>query len=169
MKRQFKFPDNYLYYSAYVWVEDRNRGVFRIGITDFGQFVLDDIISVSLPETGILVERDEEIVSVDSIEGTLIIRAPITGQIVEINEELRQSPELLNESPYNEGWIVELEIDSDDDLDKLMDSNEILDVYQEELSNEELEDEEEEEEEEESKEFDDEEAYEYSDNITDYE
>ena len=166
MKRQFKFPDNCLYYSTSVWVEDVDRGIYRIGITDFGQYILDDIISITLPETGILVEKDEEIITIDSIEDTLIIPAPISGKIMEVNEILRQSPELLNESPYGEGWILEMEIDSEDDLDLLLDSSEILDVFHEEIDDEDLDDEDDEEEE--SSKFDEEDGYEYSDNINDF-
>ena len=164
MKRQFKFPDNCLFYSTYVWVEDIDRGIYRVGITDFGQYVLDDIISITLPETGIFVEKDEEIISIDSIEDSLIINSPISGKIIEINEVLRQSPELLNESPYDEGWIVEMEIGSEDDLDQLLDSNEILDVFHEETEDEDFDDDELDE----SEEFDEESGYEYSDNISDY-
>ncbi len=167
MKRQFKFPDNCLYYSTSVWVEDLDRGVYRIGITDFGQYVLDDIISITLPETGIFVEKDEEIIAIDSIEDTLTINAPISGKITEINEILRQSPELLNESPYKEGWIIEMEIGSDDDLDQLMDSSEILDVFHEEIEDEEFDDDDDDDLEE-SEEFDEDSGYEYSDNISEY-
>ncbi len=165
MKRQFKFPDKCLYYSTYVWVEDLKRGIYRVGITDFGQYVLDDIISITLPETGILVEKDEEIATIDSIEDTLVINAPISGIITEINDILIQSPELLNESPYREGWILEIEIESEDDLDQLMDSNEVLDAFHEEIEDEDFEDDEEEEE---SDNFDEESGYEYSDNLSDF-
>ena len=165
MKRQFKFPDNCLYYSTSVWVEDIDRGVYRVGVTDFGQYALDDIISITLPETGIFVEKDEEIISIDSIEGNLAIKAPISGKITEINDILRQSPELLNESPYEEGWVVEMEIGSDDDLDQLMDSNEILDVFHEEIADEDFDDDDDSEE---SEVFNEESGYEYSDNISEY-
>ena len=141
MKKQPKFPEDYLYHSIYVWLEDRGRGIYRIGITDFAQYALDDIISTSLPETGIYVEREEEIISIDSIEDTIVIKAPISGTINEINDELRQTPELLNESPYEEGWLIEMELGSDDDLDLLMDSNEVLDQYQDQLDEEDFEDE----------------------------
>ena len=165
MKRQFKFPENCLFYSTYVWLEDRDRGIFRVGITDFGQYILDDIISISLPETGIFVEKDEEIISIDSIEDTLVIKAPICGKIHETNDELKRSPELLNESPYEAGWILEMEIGSDDDLDQLMDSNEILDLHQEEIKDEDFEDDDFEEE---SSNINDKEGFEYNDNISDY-
>ncbi|NPD89438.1 MAG: glycine cleavage system protein H [Asgard group archaeon] len=141
MKKQFRFPEKCLYQSTYVWLEEMGRGVIRLGITDYAQFSLDDIISITLPEKGIYIEKDEELISIDSIEETIVITAPISGTIEEINEELRQSPELLNESPYKEGWILELEIGDNDDLDLLMDVDEVLDAYQEEIEDEELEDE----------------------------
>ncbi|MHA1953752.1 MAG: glycine cleavage system protein H [Candidatus Heimdallarchaeaceae archaeon] len=141
MKKQFRFPEKCLYHSTYVWLEEMGRGVIRMGITDYAQFSLDDIISITLPEKGIYIEKDEEIISIDSIEETFVITAPISGTIDEINEELRQSPELLNESPYEEGWLLEMEIGDNDDLDLLMDVDEVLDKYQEEIEDEELEDE----------------------------
>ncbi|MHA1219952.1 MAG: glycine cleavage system protein H [Candidatus Heimdallarchaeaceae archaeon] len=138
MKRNFIFPESHLYHSTFVWVEDRGRGVFRIGLTDYGQYVLDDIISISLPEKGIFVEKDEEIVSIDSIEDTFTINSPISGTIDEINMEIRQDPEILNESPYENGWILELEIGAADDLDSLMDYNDVLDSFHEETEDEDL-------------------------------
>ena len=134
MKRSFRFPENYQYQSTSVWLEDTGRGIYKLGITDYAQYVLDDIISITFPETGYLIEKDEELVSIDSIEDTLIIMSPIGGKITEINEELRQSPELLNESPYEDGWILLIEVSSEDDLDQLVDIDEILDQHQEELA-----------------------------------
>ena len=134
MKRSFRFPENYQYQSTSVWLEDTGRGVFKLGITDYAQYVLDDIISITFPETGYLIEKDEELVSIDSIEDTLIIMSPIGGKITEINEELRQSPELLNESPYEDGWVLLIEVSSEDDLDQLFEIDEIVDQHQEELA-----------------------------------
>ncbi|GAH53971.1 unnamed protein product [marine sediment metagenome] len=134
MKRSFRFPENYQYQSTSVWLEDTGRGIFKLGITDYAQHVLDDIISITFPEAGYLIEKDEELVSIDSIEDTLIIMSPIGGKITEINEELRQSPELLNESPYEDGWVLLIEVSSEDDLDQLVDIDEILDQHQDELA-----------------------------------
>ena len=134
MKRSFTFPEHYQYHSTSVWLEDTGRGIFKLGITDYAQYVLDDIISITLPETGYLIEKDEELVSIDSIEDTLVIMSPIGGTILEINEELRQSPELLNDSPYEEGWILLIEVSSEDDLDQLFEINDIIDQHQEELA-----------------------------------
>ncbi|MHA2357238.1 MAG: glycine cleavage system protein H [Candidatus Heimdallarchaeaceae archaeon] len=150
MKKQFRFPEDFLYHSTLVWIEEKGRGIFRVGITDYAQYLLDDIISITFPEKGVYIERDEELISIDSIEETLVINAPISGTIDEFNEELRQSPELLNESPYEGGWILEIEVGEEDDLDLLMDVNEVLDKYQEEIEEEEFEDEEFEEETEET-------------------
>jgi len=134
MKRSFKFPEHYQYQSTSVWLENTGRGIFKLGITDYAQYVLDDIISITLPETGYLIEKDEELVSIDSIEDTLVIMSPIGGTILEINEELRQSPELLNDNPYEEGWILLIEVSSEDDLDQLFEINDIIDQHQEELA-----------------------------------
>ena len=136
MKIMFSFPESLTYQNISVWVENRGRGIFRIGITEFAQASLDDIISVSLPEEGIYVLKDEELVVIDAIEDTLVIQSPFSGKIVEINGDLRQSPELLNDSPYQDGWILEIEIDDIDDLDTLLDNSEITDLFQEQLDEE---------------------------------
>ena len=136
MKIMFSFPESLTYQNISVWIENRGRGIFRIGITEFAQASLDDIISVSLPEGGIYVSKDEELVTIDAIEDTLSIQSPFSGKIVEINGDLRQSPELLNNSPYQDGWILEIEIDDIDDLDSLLDNSEITDLFQEQLDEE---------------------------------
>lgn len=136
MKIMFSFPESLTYQNITVWIENRGRGIFRIGITEFAQASLDDIISVSLPEGGIYVSKDEELVTIDAIEDTLSIQSPFSGKIVEINGDLRQSPELLNDSPYQDGWILEIEIDDIDDLDSLLDNSEITDLFQEQLDEE---------------------------------
>ncbi len=136
MKIMFSFPESLTYQNITVWIENRGRGIFRIGITEFAQASLDDIISVSLPEGGIYVSKDEELVTIDAIEDTLSIQSPFSGKIVEINGDLRQSPELLNDSPYQDGWILEIEIDNIDDLDSLLDNSEITDLFQEQLDEE---------------------------------
>ena len=129
----FSFPESLSYQNISVWIENRGRGIFRIGLTEFAQASLDDIISVSLPEEGIYVLKDEELVTIDAIEDTFLIQSPFSGKIVEINGDLRQSPELLNDSPYQDGWILEIEIDDIDDLDSLLDNSEITDLFQEQL------------------------------------
>ena len=136
MKIMFSFPESLTYQNISVWIENRGRGIFRIGLTEFAQASLDDIISVSLPEGGIYVSKDEELVIIDAIEDTLSIQSPFSGKIVEINGDLRQSPELLNDSPYQDGWILEIEIDNIDDLDSLLDNSEITDLFQEQLDEE---------------------------------
>lgn len=136
MKIMFSFPESLTYQNISVWIENRGRGIFRIGITEFAQASLDDIISVSLPEEGIYVLKDEELVVIDAIEDTLAIQSPFSGKIVGINGDLRQSPELLNDSPYQDGWILEIEIDDIDDLDTLLDNSEITDLFQEQLDEE---------------------------------
>jgi len=138
MKIMFSFPESLSYQNISVWIENRGRGIFRIGLTEFAQASLDDIISVSLPEEGIYVLKDEELVTIDAIEDTLAIKSPFSGKIVETNGDLRQSPELLNDSPYQDGWILEIEIDDIDDLDSLLDNSEITDLFQEQLDEEDI-------------------------------
>ena len=151
------------YTKDHEWIKIKGD-IAVIGITDHAQEELTDIVFVELPEIDKNVNIGDELCVVESVKSVSEIYAPLSGTVVKINDKLEDSPEIINESPYDEGWIVEMEIGSEDDLDLLMDSNEILDVFHEEIEDEDFDDEELEE----SDDFDEESGYEYSDNISDY-
>ncbi|MHA1400295.1 MAG: glycine cleavage system protein H [Candidatus Heimdallarchaeaceae archaeon] len=132
MKKQFRFPEILLYQSTRVWIKDIGRGFYTIGITDFAQYILDDIITVTLPLEDDYIDKDDELASIESIYENFEILSPISGKIVEVNDELRQNPELLNESPF-ETWIVKIELSEEEDLDDLLSADEVFDLFQEEL------------------------------------
>ncbi|MHA1114846.1 MAG: glycine cleavage system protein H [Candidatus Heimdallarchaeum aukensis] len=131
MKRQFRFPEALLYQSTYVWIKDIGRGVYAIGITDYAQYLLDDIVTISLPVDD-YVEQGDELISIESIYETIEIESPFTGKIVEINDDVKDNPELLNEDAFG-SWILKIEISDEEELDDLYTADEVFDLFQEEL------------------------------------
>lgn len=115
-------PDNLRYSSDHEWVkvEDDNR--VRIGITDYAQDALGDVVYVELPEVGAKVEAGQSFGEVESTKSVSDIYAPVAGVVVEVNGELGDEPERLNNDPYGEGWICVLEIGAGSDLGGLLDA-----------------------------------------------
>ena len=94
-----------------------------VGITDHAQSELTDIVFVELPEVGKEVKKGEELCVVESVKSVSEINAPISGKIVKINEKLEDSPEIVNESPYDDGWLVELKIVDEAEKTSLLDAD----------------------------------------------
>lgn len=92
----------------------------RIGITDYAQKELKDIVSIELPAIGRVVSKGEELGMIDSVKATSPYYAPVTGKVVEINKHLETSPELINKDPYNLGWIVVIELSDPHEYDLLL-------------------------------------------------
>ncbi len=102
-------PDNLLYSSDHEWVRlEDNKAI--IGITDYAQDALGDVVFVDLPNIGGMVDSGQSITEVESTKSVSDIYAPIPGKIVEVNHDLVDSPELLNDDPYGEGWICAIEM-----------------------------------------------------------
>ncbi len=101
------------------WAKPEENGV-RVGITDYAQKELHDIVGVDLPEPGTCVKKGEEIAVVESVKATSDVYSPVSGEVVEVNERLYEEPELLNKDPYGEGWLVVLKPDDPSELDELL-------------------------------------------------
>ncbi|QKY69831.1 glycine cleavage system protein GcvH [Lentibacillus sp. CBA3610] len=112
-------PNDLFYTKEHEWVK-KEDGKVRIGITDFAQDELGDIVFVELPEVGDELEADEPFGSVESVKTVSELYAPISGKVVEINEELEDSPEFVNESPYDKAWMVVVEPADPSDVDELL-------------------------------------------------
>ncbi|MDQ0273026.1 glycine cleavage system protein GcvH [Cytobacillus purgationiresistens] len=112
-------PKELRYSEEHEWVKTEGEKV-RIGITDFAQSELGDIVFVELPEVGDEVTADEPFGSVESVKTVSELYAPISGKIVEINEELSDSPEFVNESPYEKAWMIVVEPSDSSEMDNLM-------------------------------------------------
>ncbi len=115
-------PDDLRYSSDHEWikVEENNRA--RIGITDYAQDALGDVVFVELPEVGAQVKLGDSISEVESTKSVSDIYAPITGLVVEVNNDLGDEPERLNSDPYGEGWIFVIELADESELGSLMDA-----------------------------------------------
>lgn len=114
-----KTPKELKYSAEHEWVKDED-GKYRIGITYFAQTELGDIVFVELPEVGDEITVDEPFGSVESVKTVSELYAPISGKVVEVNEELEDSPEYVNESPYEQAWMVVVEPSDVSELDALM-------------------------------------------------
>ncbi|WP_104402692.1 glycine cleavage system protein GcvH [Vibrio penaeicida] len=118
MDNTLKFAD------SHEWVKDNGDGTVTIGISEHAQQMLGDVVFVDLPDAGDSIEAGESFSLVESVKAASDIYAPITGEIVEINEELEDSPELINEESYEGGWIVKVKLEDASELDNLKDSEE---------------------------------------------
>ncbi|MDT2045004.1 glycine cleavage system protein H [Priestia aryabhattai] len=112
-------PKELRYSEEHEWVKNEGE-VFRVGITHFAQSELGDIVFVELPEVGDKVEADEPFGSVESVKTVSELYAPISGEVVEVNEELSDNPEFVNESPYEKAWMVVIKPADSADVEKLM-------------------------------------------------
>ena len=116
-------PDKFKYTESHEWIETLDNGNIRIGITEHAQSALGDIVFVEVPELDSYAANDECGV-VESVKTASDIYTPIAGTIVAANDSLEDSPELINESPFDDGWIFEMEVDNVDDLKDLMSAEE---------------------------------------------
>ena len=114
-------PEKLLYTSEHEWVKMEGQKA-TVGITAYAQEQLGDIAFVELPEVGKSVKQFDEVCSIESIKAASDIYAPLSGKVVEVNKKLDSSPQLINSSPYQEGWIVKIEISDPNEKDKLMNS-----------------------------------------------
>ncbi|WP_348620358.1 glycine cleavage system protein GcvH [Paenibacillus polymyxa] len=101
------------YTDEHEWVQRTENGTLRIGITDFAQHQLGDIVFVELPEAGATIEQGAEIGTIESVKTVSDLFAPVTGTVLKVNEALESTPELVNESPYEKGWMIEVEMGKD--------------------------------------------------------
>ena len=116
-----QYPDDLRYSEEHEWVRvDGTRA--RIGITDFAQDALGDVVFVQLPDAGLAVIRSAGCAEVESTKSVSEIYAPLSGTVVEVNAALEDTPELVNQDPYGEGWIFEVEMSDSAELDSLMDA-----------------------------------------------
>jgi glycine cleavage system H protein len=114
-------PDDLRYSTDHEWARTED-GRVRVGITDYAQDSLGDVVFVGVPEVGRRVEAGESCSEVESTKSVSEIYAPVSGTIVEVNTDLAENPERLNEDPYGEGWIFVIELDDPDQLGKFVDA-----------------------------------------------
>ncbi|EFP98327.1 glycine cleavage system protein GcvH [Vibrio caribbeanicus] len=126
MDKTLKFAD------SHEWVRNNGDGTVTIGISEHAQEMLGDVVFVDLPDVDDEIDAGEGFSLVESVKAASDIYAPITGTIVEINEDLEDSPELINEEPYEGGWIVKVKMSDAAELDDLKDADEYLNSIEDE-------------------------------------
>ena len=118
----FDVPDDLRYLESHEWVRTTD-GSATIGISDFAQDELGDVVFVELPAEGDEISADDDFAVVESIKAVSDIYAPVSGTVVAVNETLFDQPELVNEDPFGEGWMLEVEPADESELDDLLDAD----------------------------------------------
>ncbi|MDQ2189093.1 glycine cleavage system protein GcvH [Vibrio sp. A14(2019)] len=125
MDKTLKFTD------SHEWVRDNGDGTVTIGISEHAQAMLGDVVFVELPELESEFYAGDNFSLVESVKAASDIYAPVSGMVIEINEELSDRPELINEEPYESGWIVKIKMSDASELDDLKDADEYLTLIEE--------------------------------------
>ena len=120
-------PDDVHYTETHEWARDDEDAVV-VGVNDYAQDQLGDIVFVELPEIGDTFEKGEEFGTLESVKAVSEIYMPVAGKITAINEALSEAPEFVNQEPYNSGWMVEIEPDDPDEIHTLMTSSEYMEM-----------------------------------------
>lgn len=123
-------PSELRFADSHEWAERLEEGLVRVGISDHAQEQLGDLVFVELPEEGAEVRRGEACAVVESVKAASDIYAPVSGEIVGVNESLNDSPEAINSDPYGDGWLFTVKPSDEADLDELLDA----DAYAEHIS-----------------------------------
>jgi glycine cleavage system H protein len=113
------YPDNFRYTKDHEWVMVEGD-IGTIGITDHAQHELGDIVYVDLPKIGTVVEQGKNLGSVESVKAVSDIYAPVSGEVVEVNQTLATAPELLNQEPHGAAWLVKIRLSAPDEVGQLM-------------------------------------------------
>jgi len=116
------FPAELKYANSHEWARLESDGTVVVGITDHAQDALGDIVFIELPEIGVEVAAGAEVAVVESVKAASDIYSPITGEVVEVNSGLEDQPELVNGSPYEDGWLFTVRVDSEDEFSELLDA-----------------------------------------------
>lgn len=114
-----KIPSNLLYTEEHEWVRVEGKTA-RVGITDYAQDQLGDVVYVELPEPGTRIEKGKPFGVVESVKSVSDLYAPVTGTVLRVNESLVDEPEKVNQSPYDEGWMLEVELEDPEELEDLL-------------------------------------------------
>ncbi len=124
-------PDDLKYHKEHTWIKTSGKKA-TIGITQYAQDALGDIVYIDLPEVDTDIEANTEIGEIESTKATSSIISPVSGRIVQVNDDLSETPEIINDDPYGKGWIAVIELDDVAELDDLMDASEYSKYVEEE-------------------------------------
>ncbi|APX96150.1 glycine cleavage system protein GcvH [Natronorubrum daqingense] len=119
----FDIPDDRQYLESHEWAHEED-GTVRIGISDFAQDELGDVVFVELPDEGDELAQGEEFGVIESIKAVSDLYAPVGGEVTAVNEDLFNAPELVNDDPFGDGWMLEIDADDTSELDDLLSADE---------------------------------------------
>ena len=122
---ELNFPDEVRYAKSHEWARSEGDKV-KVGISDYAQDQLGDIVFVELPEVGDTIDKGEEFGTVESVKAVSELYMPVAGEVVAINSSLEESPEKVNNTPYGDGWMIEVKADNPSEVNDLMDNNAYL-------------------------------------------
>lgn len=123
-----EFPEDLKYTKEHEWVRNNGDGTATVGITDFAQGELGDIVFVELEPEGSEFEQDEVFGTVEAVKTVSELFSPVAGEIIELNEELEDEPELVNTDPFGKGWMVKIKMNDASDLDSLLSIDEYKEI-----------------------------------------
>ncbi|WP_150914481.1 glycine cleavage system protein GcvH [Marinobacter halotolerans] len=116
-------PPDLKYIETHQWARAADDGTATVGITDFAQDQLGDVVYVGVPEVGATVNGGEEAGVAESVKSASDVFSPVTGEVIEVNEALEEEPELVNEDPYGDGWLFRVRLKDQGELEGLMDAD----------------------------------------------
>lgn len=119
-------PADLKYAETHEWLRDEGDGVISVGITDYAQDALGDVVYVELPEVGDQLAAQDEAGAVESVKAASDIYAPVSGEVIAINEALEEEPEIINESPYGDGWFFKMKMSDPAELTDLLGAAEYI-------------------------------------------
>jgi len=124
------YPEDYLYSKDHEWISVQDN-VGTIGITDYAQHELGDVVYVDLPEIGDTFEAGDPFGSVESVKAVSEVFCPISGEVTEVNAKLEESPELINQSPHQNAWMIKIRLNNPEELKELLSAEEYEEYLQE--------------------------------------
>ncbi|RNC85440.1 MAG: glycine cleavage system protein GcvH [Balneola sp.] len=121
-------PSDLKYTKEHEWVKDNGDGTATIGITDFAQGELGDIVFVELEEAGFEFSQDDTFGTVEAVKTVSDLYAPVDGEVLELNEALEDNPEIVNDDPYGDGWMIKIKVTDPSQLEGLLSADEYQEI-----------------------------------------
>ena len=118
-----EIPSELKYTKSHEWVRDEDDGSVTIGITDHAQELLGDLVFVELPDVGTEMLAEDAACVVESVKAASDVYMPVSGEVIEVNDLLADAPETINDSPYDDGWLIKVKLSKPDELEDLMDAD----------------------------------------------
>ncbi|MEJ2250907.1 MAG: glycine cleavage system protein GcvH [Candidatus Lokiarchaeota archaeon] len=129
---EYNIPSDLKYSESHEWVKVEEDDIAVIGITDYAQNALGDIVYIEFPDLGVMFEKESTIGEIESVKAVDEIKSPLSGEIVQINENAADNPEFVNESPYDDGWLIKIKISHSEEIKDLLSADEYRDLVKKE-------------------------------------